>query len=68
MQTTTQYEKFCLDTAVEFTCARGRGVTRTVQRFSSYDDAVTYAATYGDKRTMVYAINEMGNAAHICNL
>ena len=31
------------------------------------DDAKAYAATYGDKRTMVYAVNALGNSAHICN-
>lgn len=66
MQLTT-HEAFCLATATSFSAVRGRGFKRTRQNFSSFDDAKAYAETFGDKRTMIYAVNDMGNNAHIGN-
>ena len=65
--TLNSHEAFCLKTATHFSAVRGVGVKRTRQDFTSLEDAKTYAATFGDKRTMVYAINGMGNNAHIGN-
>lgn len=62
------HEQKCLDNAVSFTAVRGLGHKRTRQDFTSFDDAVAYAATFGDKRTMLYAITDIGHNAHICNL
>ena len=63
----TPHEKFCFETATSFTAVRGRGFNRTRKTFSTFDGALEYAATIGDARTMLYAINDMGNSAHICN-
>jgi hypothetical protein len=63
----TTHEQFCLDTATHFSAARGRGFNRTTQKFDTMAEAKEYAATFGDGRTMIYAINAMDNCAHICN-
>lgn len=65
--TLNSHEAFCLQTATHFSAVRGVGAKRTRQDFTSLEDAQAYAATFGDKRTMVYAINDMGNNAHIGN-
>jgi len=61
------HEEFCFKTAISFSAVRGRGEQRTRQDFCSLEKAKEYAAKFGDKRTMVYAVNAMGNNAHICN-
>ena len=61
------HEAFCLATATSFSAVRGRGAQRTRKNFASLQDAQAYAATFGDKRTMVYAVNDMGNNAHVGN-
>lgn len=65
--TLNTHEAFCLNTATSFSAIRGRGFQRTRKDFTSFEDAQAYATTFGDKRTMVYAINALGNCAHICN-
>lgn len=65
--TLNSHEAFCLKTAVSFSAVRGRGFQRTRKDFSSLDEAKAYAAEFGDKRTMVYAVNDMGNNAHVGN-
>lgn len=65
--TLNSHEAFCLQTATSFSAVRGRGAQRTRKNFTSIDDAKAYAATFGDKRTMVYAVNDMGNNAHVGN-
>ena len=62
------HEQFCLDTAVKFTAVRGNNPSNRIRKeFASMEDAVTFANCFGDKRTMIYAINAVGNSAHICN-
>lgn len=61
------YEQTCLDNATSFTAVRGFGGKRTRAEFNTFDDAMKHAANFGDKRTMIYAIVDFGNAAHICN-
>lgn len=63
----TPYEQFCFDTATSFSACRSRGATRTREVFTTFADALEYADLLGDGRTMIYAINDLGNAAHICN-
>jgi hypothetical protein len=65
--TLNTHEQFCFDTAVKFTAVRGMGAKRTRKDFTTFDDAKEYAATFGDKRTMIYAVNDLGNNAHITN-
>lgn len=67
MQLTNTHEQFCFDTAIMFTAVRGFGTKRVRKEFASFDEAVAYGATYGDKRTMIYAVNDLGNSAHITN-
>lgn len=63
------HEQFCFDTATHFSAVRGRiaAGTRTREFFETLDAAKDYAKTHGDGRTMVYAINHLGNSAHIMN-
>lgn len=63
----TPHEKFCFETATHFVAVRGRGNQRTREDCASMDAAKDYAAGFNDKRTMVYAVNALGNSAHICN-
>ena len=67
MQFTNPHEEFCYNTATSFSAVRGFGANRTRKDFATFDEAKAFGATYGDKRTMVYAINDLGNYAHICN-
>ena len=62
------HEQQCLDNAVGFTAVRGMGAKRTRKDFTTFDDAKKYAATFGDKRTMIYAVTAIGHNAHICNI
>lgn len=62
------YEQNCFDNATSFTAVRGLGSNRTRKDFNSFDDAKSYAQTYNDKRTMVYAVTADGLNAHICNI
>jgi len=63
----TPYEKFCYDNAVKFTAVRGKIRNRTRRDFDTFADALAFAKTYTDGRTMIYAITEHDNHAHICN-
>jgi len=63
----TPHEQFCFETATGFNAVRGRGVSRIKETFSTFASALEYADQYVDGRTMLYAINDMGNSAHICN-
>ena len=63
----TPHEKFCLKTATSFSAVRGRGFNRTRVDFDTFEDAWLYASRFEGKRTMIYAINDLGNSAHICN-
>jgi hypothetical protein len=64
----TGHETFCLANADHFVAVRGRTpAQRTRERFDTLEAAETYAAAFGDRRTMIYAITPAGNAAHIRN-
>jgi len=67
MQFQTTHEKMCLDTATSFSAVRGFATNRTRKDFTIFGDALEYADKIGDGRTMLYAINDLGNSAHICN-
>lgn len=62
------YEIFCLDNAVKFTAVRGKASTKIRQEFDTMKQAEDFAAHYGDKRTMIYAITATDMAAHIKNV
>jgi len=61
------HEIFCLENAASFTAVRGFGQKRIRTEHATIEDAQAKAATYGDGRTMIYAITDAGNSAHICN-
>ncbi len=62
------HEAFCLRTATHFAAVRGRRPSQRVRyEVASLDAAKAIGAGYGDGRTMIYAINSLGNSAHICN-
>ena len=64
---TNPHETFCTNNATSFTAVRGFGRNRTRTDHATRAEAEEMAAKYGDGRTMIYAITEAGNSAHICN-
>jgi hypothetical protein len=64
----TGHEAFCLSNADHFVACRGRSAAgRTRATFPTLAEAETYAAAFGDRRTMVYAVTAEGRSAHIKN-
>jgi len=63
----TPHERAVFERAVLFTAVRGLKASRTREEFGSLNEAIAYASTFGDGRTMVYAVDDLGNAAHIFN-
>lgn len=64
----TGYEAACLATADHFIACRGsKPATRIRARFDRIDQAEAFAASFGDSRTMIYAVTEEGRSAHIKN-
>lgn len=62
------HEAFCLATATHFVAVRGRTPAQRVRyEVRTLDAAKAIGAGYGDGRTMIYAVNALGNSAHICN-
>ena len=67
-KTENPHEAFCLATATHFAAVRGRQPSQRVRyEVQSLEAAKAIGAGYGDGRTMIYAINALGNSAHICN-
>lgn len=64
----TSHEAFCLAHADHFVAVRGsKPATRIRARFDRIDQAEAFAATFGDRRTMIYAVTAEGRSAHIKN-
>ncbi len=64
----TGYEATCLATAHHFIACRGsKPATRIRARFDRIDQAEAFAASFGDSRTMIYAVTAEGRSAHIKN-
>jgi hypothetical protein len=62
------HEKLCLETATHFVAVRGRTPAQRVRyQADSLEAAKAIGAGFGDGRTMIYAVNALGNSAHICN-
>lgn len=61
------HETFCLGNASSFTAVRGFGRNRIRTDHATKAEAEAKAKTYGDGRTMIYAVTDAGNSAHICN-
>jgi hypothetical protein len=64
----TGHEANCLATASHFVAVRGRTPRDRIRAtFATLADAETFAATFGDRRTMIYAVTAEGRSAHIKN-
>jgi hypothetical protein len=61
------HEAMCLATATHFTACRGYGNNRVRYDCKTMDEAVAVGEGFGDGRTMIYAVNALGNSAHIRN-
>ena len=60
-------EQYHLDNALHFNAVRGRSPRNRIKcQFHTLEDAREFAATFGDGRTMIYAVSEFGSG-HICN-
>jgi len=67
VQFQTPHERMCFETATHFSAVRGRGSRRTRADFLTFGDALDHADLFEDGKTMIYAINDLGDSAHICN-
>jgi len=67
MKFETSYEETIFNEAIYFAAVRRVGGIKTRAEFKALDEAKEYGASFGDNRTMVYAINQLGCSAHICN-
>jgi hypothetical protein len=64
----TDHEANCLAAADHFVAVRGRSAFgRTRETFPTLVEAEAFAATFGDRRTMIYAVTAEGRSAHIKN-
>jgi hypothetical protein len=64
----TGFEPNCLAAADQFIACRGsKPATRVRARFDRNDQAEAFAATFGDSRTMIYAVTAEGRSAHVKN-
>ena len=64
----TGLEANCLAAADHFIVCRGsKPATRIGAQFDWIDQADAFAATFGDSRTMIYAVTSEGRSAHIKN-
>lgn len=64
----TGHELFCLENAAYFVAIRGRRPADRIRReVPTIEDARAFAAEFNDGRTMIYAITDAGNSAHIEN-
>lgn len=57
-----KYEQHCKDNAAYFTAIRGMSRNRIRAEFNTFDEAIAYAESYGDRRTMIYAVTCGGNS------
>lgn len=68
MKFVTSHQEHCFKNAVYFTAIRGgRPQTRIRAEFKTFEEACAYGATFGDKRTMIYAVTAEERAEHIVN-
>ncbi|MCA3502995.1 MAG: hypothetical protein IOD05_07065 [Rhodobacter sp.] len=64
----TGFEANCLAAADHFiACRESKPATRIRARFDRMDQAEAFAATFGDRCTMIYAVTAEGRSAHIKN-
>lgn len=64
--TIEELDQHCMDNAVMFAAIRGRSpINRVRVEFATIDEAKAYAATFSDKRTLIYAVTAQGRSAPI---
>lgn len=62
------WEQHCKENAQYFTAIRGSRPSQRIRKeFKTLNEAIQYAKTYGDNRTMIYAVTDTGSHAHIQN-
>jgi hypothetical protein len=62
------HQTHCLINAAYFTAVRGRNPANRLRvEFSNIEDAKAYGASFGDGRTMIYAVTNCGQADLIMN-
>ena len=67
-KTENPHEAMCLITATHFVAVRGRQPSKRVKyQVATIAEAMAVGSGFGDGRTMIYAVNALGNSAHICN-
>jgi len=59
--------KYLADADHFIDCRGSKPATRIRARFDRIDQAEAFAATFGDSRTMIYAVSAEGCSAHIKN-
>lgn len=65
---TNSNEDHCLKNAEHFTAVRGRAAKDRIKaQFKTMHDAEEFASSFGDGRTMIYAVCIDGRSAHIRN-
>ena len=68
MKFVTSHQEHCFKNAVYFTAVRGgKPQNRIREEFKTFEEACAYGATFGDKRTMIYAVTVEERAEHIVN-
>jgi len=64
----TGYEQHCLDSAASFSAVRGASPFNRIRGdFETMEQALAFADSFGDGRTMIYAITATSDSAHIRN-
>jgi hypothetical protein len=64
----TGHEANCLAAADHFVAVRGRTPRdRSRETFATLAQAEAFATTFGDRRTMIYAVTAEGRSVHIKN-
>lgn len=61
------YEADCLADAAFFTAVRGFGRNRNRAEFNTINEAIEHGKTFGDNKTMIYAVTHAGMTGHIQN-
>lgn len=68
MKFSTYHQQHCFMKAVYFTAIRGgRPQNRIRKEFKTFEEACAFGATFGDNRTMIYAVTADERADHIVN-
>jgi hypothetical protein len=67
-ETLNSHEFLCMMSADHFSAVRGRTIKdRKKATFKTIEEAESFAAKFGDGRTMIYAVTKSGHSAHIRN-